>query len=181
MLIFKPLHRVHDYYQYSNLIYLAVAFGLIIGRQVKCISVAKSIYITLAIFLINVLTFNAIYSSYKFNKVNSENNVNLNISKYIKDHTADSDVVLVFGRDWSSEIPYYSQRRAVMVPDWYFARKGKEETQEIEYIVKNWSLFTDSNYKAMVSCAHYAGNLKLETLFQSNSKVAMHDCVVYIR
>jgi hypothetical protein len=32
--------------------------------------------------------------------------------------TAPDDVMVIVGRDWSSEIPYYSQRRALMVPEW---------------------------------------------------------------
>jgi 4-amino-4-deoxy-L-arabinose transferase-like glycosyltransferase len=181
MFIFKPLHRVHDYYQYSNLIFLAVAVGIVIGRQIKKPAATKSILITLIVALINISVFFGIYSSYKFKDINSLNNTDIEISKYIKKNTSSDNVVLYFGKDWSSEIPYYSQRRAVMIPDWYFARKGEDEIQELKNILNNWSLFTDSNYKAMVLCGYYADNMLLETLFHPTSKIAIHNCIVFIR
>jgi 4-amino-4-deoxy-L-arabinose transferase-like glycosyltransferase len=181
MLIFKPLHRVHDYYQYSNLIYLAVAVGIVIGRQIKNPTTTKSILITFIVASINVSVFFGIYASYKFKNINSLNNVDVEISKYIINNTSSDDVVLYLGKDWSSEIPYYSQRRAVMIPDWYYARKGNEEIQEIENIINNWTVYTDSNYKALVSCGRFGDNLVLQKLFQPNSKVIVDDCIVFIR
>lgn len=181
MLIFKPLHRVHDYYQYSNLIYLAVAVGIVIGRQIRNPTATKSISITLIVALINVSVFLGIYSSYKFKDINSLNNTDIEISEYIKNNTSIDDEVLYFGKDWSSEIPYYSQRRAVMIPDWYFSRKGKDETQEIQNIIENWSLFADSNYKAVVTCGPFKGNSVLKASFKKHSIVQISDCVIFLR
>jgi hypothetical protein len=33
--------------------------------------------------------------------------------------TTPEEVILVYGYDWSSEIAYYSERKAIMVPTWW--------------------------------------------------------------
>jgi hypothetical protein len=35
-----------------------------------------------------------------------------------KELTQQDDVLLIFGYDWSSEVPYYSERRAIMEANW---------------------------------------------------------------
>jgi hypothetical protein len=36
----------------------------------------------------------------------------------VKTTVPPEDIILVFGLDWSSELPYYAERRAVMWPGW---------------------------------------------------------------
>ena len=40
------------------------------------------------------------------------------IAEAIRTGTTAQGVVVAFGQDWSSELPYFSGRRAVMIPDW---------------------------------------------------------------
>jgi hypothetical protein len=40
------------------------------------------------------------------------------VASFVERSTAAEDVILIVGCDWSPEIPYYSHRRALMIPDW---------------------------------------------------------------
>jgi hypothetical protein len=42
------------------------------------------------------------------------------VCRAVREQTRPDDVILVVGCDWCSEIPYYSQRRALMVPVWHY-------------------------------------------------------------
>jgi hypothetical protein len=43
-------------------------------------------------------------------------NDNLAVAKTLKIYTRNESSIVVFGKDWGSEIPYYSERKAFMVP-----------------------------------------------------------------
>jgi 4-amino-4-deoxy-L-arabinose transferase-like glycosyltransferase len=181
MLIFKPLHRVHDYYQYSNLIFLAVLMGHIIGGQIDGGRKYIMIYLTFIVVAINVIIFTGVYANSKFTKIHFNQNNTLKLSNYIKNHTTEGDVILTFGADWSSEISYYSQRRAVMVPDWYLMKDVNKNSIDVKNLFTNWSKYTDYYYKAMVLCGSYRENKDIINLFESTSQVDFDDCSVHIR
>jgi hypothetical protein len=46
------------------------------------------------------------------------------LAEAVRQRTPPDSAILVYGMDWSSELPYYAQRRAMAVPPWL---KGWEE------------------------------------------------------
>ena len=115
-LIFTNLHVIHDYYPYANGAFLvaAVAWSIVgllegngwqkfVGGTLFAICVATSIWG----FYARIYRFQTLDPPYL-----------VHLGHEINIMTAPEDVVLVLGHDWSSEIPYYSQRRALMWPKW---------------------------------------------------------------
>jgi hypothetical protein len=50
-----------------------------------------------------------------FYTIQKRNNLLLQpLSRAVKAYTKESDIILIYGFDWSSALPYYSQRRALM-------------------------------------------------------------------
>ncbi len=115
-LIFTNLHFVHNYYAYSNGIFLLAAVswpivGLLEGRKWRRV---------LGIVVLLFCVFNSIDRYYNDLYQTQRNNANHldNLASEIKNITQPTDVVLIFSKDWSSEIPYYSERRTLIWPRW---------------------------------------------------------------
>jgi hypothetical protein len=72
----------------------------------------------LVLFLICVVNSIAAYNDrlYFIQKLGDSDVTN--VARAIKNVTQPNDVILVFGRDWSSDVPYYSERRAIVWPGW---------------------------------------------------------------
>ena len=114
-LIFTNLYYVHTYYHYANYIYAIVFMGIIIG---KCINRnGKSGYLLLGICLASNLY--AYFKGYYVSQSNPHNAVDIiKLSQTIKNNSKPTDIMLICGDDWNSEIPYYSERYAIMDTGW---------------------------------------------------------------
>jgi hypothetical protein len=115
-LLFTNLHVIHNYYAYANGIFLVAAIswcivGLLEGKWWHRL-------LGLMLFLICVVNSIAAYNQrYYFVQKFGDSDIT-NVARAIKNVTQPKDVILVFGRDWSSDIPYYSERRAIVWPGW---------------------------------------------------------------
>jgi len=108
--------RIHNYYAYSNGIFLLAAVswgivGLLEGRKWR-----KVLGIVVLLFCV----FNSIERYYDDLYQTQRNNATHldNLASEIRNVTQPKDVVLIFSQDWSSEIPYYSERRTLIWPRW---------------------------------------------------------------
>jgi len=115
-LVFANVHIVHNYYQYANGIFLVVllacgleALGTVAGERMRLAGLVLAGVMMLIGFRRDFLP--AITGPLPATGT-------LELAAYARAHTSPDDVLLVFGADWSSEIPYYATRRAMMVPDW---------------------------------------------------------------
>lgn len=115
--VFTNLHYVHNYYAYANGIFLVVAIGIISvdlwesGNYFKRIS-------GILLFCLTVFLSTSFYLKWYWPIQGSGYNFS-DAKKDIERYTKEDDVIVVFGADWSSEIPYYLQRRAIMIPGWF--------------------------------------------------------------
>lgn len=119
-LIFTNLHIVHNYYQTANLIYYIIAVALSVSIVCCRFSCNHRFLIIVAscFVLSNYFFFYKIYYVAKSAEINISNNRTLKLSDFIKNKTLKEKPILVFGYDWSSEIAFYSERKALMIPDW---------------------------------------------------------------
>jgi hypothetical protein len=115
-LIFTNLHYVHHYYVYSNGVFLLAAVSWGIVGLVEGLKWRKLLGIAVFLFCI----FNSIERYYDYSYQNQKNNATQwdSLAAEIRNSTQPTDVVLIFSEDWSSEIPYYSERRALIWPRW---------------------------------------------------------------
>ena len=121
VMIFTNLHLVHNYYQTASALFLiaglTLSVALAVPKKVKGVSI-----LPILVFLLvssNLFGFHLIYQESVERKYSIENNRTLAASDVIRRYTDSESGIVVFGNDWSSEIPYYSQRKAFVVPSSY--------------------------------------------------------------
>ena len=115
-LIFTNVHVIHDHYAYANGAFLLAAVswcivGLLEGAVWKQI-------LAVALLVISITSATVAYSGrlYQYQQFTGKN-WGLLIPA-IQKSTSPSDVIVIFANDWSPELPYYSERRALMWAPW---------------------------------------------------------------
>lgn len=113
ILVFTNLHLIHHYYQYANSLFLvfAVAYALYL---------LSNRFPVVAGFLVVALVSLQLYGYSKYfykDMMQPNRELQAMLATYAKAHTKPSDIVVGFGLTWSSEVPYYAQRRAMLISD----------------------------------------------------------------
>lgn len=113
-LIFTNLYYVHEYYYYANGFFLLFALGFLVlgviesgGGEIRVLS--GFLILPLLMGLMYKTYYHHFYASQKTNHTQY-----VGLTNAIRSFTNEDDVILIYGFDWSSEIPYYSQRKAIM-------------------------------------------------------------------
>jgi hypothetical protein len=115
-LVFTNLYYRHIYYYYANAVFLLSSLAFIV---VSLLEDNKWKYFTKLVILPALLL--TMYSTYFFSYYSTQKKNHLYLRpliEAIKSHTSESDIILIYGFDWHPEIPYYSQRRALMYHIW---------------------------------------------------------------
>ena len=138
--LFFNLYFIHNYYHiavnYLECIFVAISLSFVthkiksLSSKVKLISVSKYIRYTTYLALIICLTSNMIKSEYTkyytkhdlYVGPSSSANFVINVSNKIKEITPYNKSIICSGFDWDSSVPYYSNRKALMLPDWFNKR-----------------------------------------------------------
>ena len=115
-LIFTNLHVVHNYYAYANGIFLIAASSCAVVGLLEQKNWAPLLGIVI-FFVMIVVSVNGYYKGYYTIQKNNASQLD-NLAYIIKQMIPPEEIILVFGGDWSSELPYYSERRALMWPPW---------------------------------------------------------------
>jgi hypothetical protein len=115
-LLLPNLHRVHDYYQYAVAVWLVCAAGFAFSA-VSERSIAAFSVLALVLFAQQTHLFAGRHLPIMRSTIGIEHPV-LELSQVIRAMTGPDDVIIVFGHGWSSELPYYSERRGIVVPDY---------------------------------------------------------------
>lgn len=115
-MIFTNLHMVHSYYQNANAVFALAAVGLAIGYIARIGRPVLAGLILLAIASGQLVYFHNHYApvfhvDFRLDPVKQ-------ISELVKQSTAPDDGIVVLGQDWSSAVPYYSERKALVLPGW---------------------------------------------------------------
>jgi hypothetical protein len=112
-LVFTNLHMMHEYYQYANGIFLlsASGFGIIslLDRR-GLLQIAG-----LAVFVVTTaLQAFCYYAHGQYQLASVPSDTLLAITRAIDEKSRPQDIILIYGYDWDSSIPYYAHRRAIM-------------------------------------------------------------------
>lgn len=108
------LYYVHDYYLCALSPFICIILGYYYSIIIKYI-VNKN-YVKYLIMLFTVYIYiisNTLYIKSMFKNI--KNYPIISLGEYIQNTTNAHDRLLIFDDDWSSEIPYYSNRKACMV------------------------------------------------------------------
>lgn len=109
LLVFMNVHKVHNYYQYANGVFLLLALGA------SSLGFFRKHYLLAALFLPIML-----YSSYRgyherfVPYIWNAGSDQTSLTRYIRNNTKPEEYIIIFGQDWSPEIPYYARRKALM-------------------------------------------------------------------
>jgi hypothetical protein len=114
------------------------------------------------VIIVQVREFQGGYRRFLQAKFSPQNNATMAVSETLKIKTNSDEVVLVYGygdRDGSPEIAYYSERRAIMVPDWW-DRDPSDVLRNIEKFTGGKSL------GAIVVCSPFSRTEEFQALLQ---------------
>ncbi|AOS44970.1 hypothetical protein Verru16b_02039 [Lacunisphaera limnophila] len=113
-LVFANLYHIHDYYYAANSLLLLAAAGLMLAAAWDDARLPRGTN-WLALGLILLFQFHAYYRGYYSHHRNPAPPPPP-LAALIRDAVPADGVVLIYGADWNPLLPYYFQRRAVMVP-----------------------------------------------------------------
>jgi hypothetical protein len=106
---FTNLHVVHNYYQYAIGIFLVIAMALGLAHLIE----REDRWRWAGLALLGLLLF--FQTRIDWPSVNrTEDTALLAVADAAKRLTMPDEVLLIYGEDWSSVLPYYSERRALM-------------------------------------------------------------------
>ncbi len=113
--MFANLHSVHNYYQYANGVFLlaVAACGIEALRTTwddKLAFVATGVMVAFLLFGFK-RDFLPLFDRSLLNPQSQA------LATFARRNTAPDEVILGFGMQWSSEVPYYATRRAMLVID----------------------------------------------------------------
>ena len=114
-LIFSNLYFIHDYDHCASAVFLAAAFGLVAGAVLLDERLPRAMRVLLVGGTLVVAQGAAFARGYGgfYERPNPRP---MAFAEIVERTTDRDDVVVAFGLDWNAELPYYSHRRAIMVP-----------------------------------------------------------------
>jgi hypothetical protein len=119
LLVFTNLHIFHTYYQSANVIYLLLLLAIALVFLAEHTS-GRLFVVTFALVLASHIGhFHREYWRLAHQRITADNNLVMAAAKIVREESPPDKPILVYGLDWSSELPYYAQRKALAVPDWY--------------------------------------------------------------
>lgn len=116
-LVFTNVHFVHNYYQYANGIFLLV----LAACGVEAIAVRAGRWLGFAAVLLVCVLMLAGFRRDFLGRIQWQGpdvTRPLALADVARRNSSPDEVILAFGLDWSAEVPYYAERRAMLVPDW---------------------------------------------------------------
>jgi hypothetical protein len=112
-LVFTNLHERHNYYQYANGVFLIILVGLAIA------SLFDTGRTRLGIFLLTLIIAGQVTYFYvhlmPYLTMDYSRSPTLRLATLAKSLTNENQGVLVIWADWSSEVPFYSQRKSLVL------------------------------------------------------------------
>lgn len=175
-MVFTNVYKVHDYYVYGNGTLLIATIGFILASLYESEDKWQHLFATMLIFFIGKTMWDAgkDYRAHAaFNPTWAKD-----IGDFVKTRTAENDIVLIWGHDWSAELPFYLERRSVM------DRNNRSlNDPEWQATVKNLEI-TRSKVAAEIFCGKMDISFIQERLriFGLSNKLSasMYNCQIYL-
>lgn len=117
-LVFAPLFYVHDYYYVASISFLILSFSIFIEKNLLLYKNNLIYFLLIFIIVSNYSIFYLKYHS-KLTSISEIDATAILVGNYLKENLKSDEVSLIVGMDWSSTIPFYSERYALMIPSWY--------------------------------------------------------------
>jgi hypothetical protein len=179
ILLFFNLHVVHEYYPYSNAVFLLFGSGLLISSILVIQDRRSWIGAALLMLQVGACGYRYYEHYYPIQSVNASGRPDA--AGLVGRTTAPESVIVIIGLEWSAEFPYQSHRRAIM--DAFFPETPDWKLKPVEQaIVREGPL----NVAALVACDEGREGLRLDALLKDleiNNSTNLHadDCDIYER
>jgi len=121
LFFFTNLHIIHSYYQTANVVFLIFGLALITGFALESggRTAALAALGLVAAVVSNAYAFDRDYVRAVMQKNDIYNTRSLAVGAVISRELSADQAFVAFGNDWSSELAYFSQRKAFSVPTWF--------------------------------------------------------------
>lgn len=127
-LVFANLYHIHDYYYAANSLLLVGAAGLLLAAVWDDTRLPRGTN-WLALGLMLLFQGHGFYRGY-YSHHHDPAPPPPALAGVIRDTVPPDEVVLIYGADWDPLLPYYAQRRALMVPG-----ERENETDLLEQVI----------------------------------------------
>lgn len=175
-MIFTNLYFVHDYYLYASGIFavlaVTVSISVAYGTRTKIIA-------TIAVAVISISQIYYALTNDMFIQAAHDHPdmAQYQAGQFASKITHPDDAIVVFGQDWSSEVPYYAGRRGIAVPDWL-------PKEQVDAIFENpTKIFGDKQLGAIIDCRwsqEQSASPKADDWFAAHEAAGVFDfCKVY--
>jgi hypothetical protein len=145
ILLFFNLHVLHEYYPYSNAIFLLVAVGVLIASVLKIPGPRAWIGVALLVLEMGACGFRFFTHFYPIQIKNAPGRPAA--AALVDSTTGPQSVILIHGLDWSAEFPYQSHRRAIM--DAFYPQRQGWSVGPVERVI---AIEGPENITALVAC-----------------------------
>jgi hypothetical protein len=109
--VFTNLHDFHDYYQYATTLLVIVMVGFGFAAAESWLPRGRLLLPLLGAAIV-LKSIEGYTLDYRTRQAGNESVVE--VGNFVKTNTSPAALIVVHGDDWSSLLPYYSQRRALM-------------------------------------------------------------------
>ncbi len=116
IMIFTNLYFLHDYYYYAIAAFAAAAGSVAVTGLFATPAVPRWAAWTATLFALSlqfVIYFQGYYQEQRLDFYGGNG-----LTQALRANSSPDDVIMIYGDDWASMIPYYSGRRALMIPGW---------------------------------------------------------------
>jgi tetratricopeptide (TPR) repeat protein len=120
----------HSYYAVANLVFFLVAMGLSIVGLLERGGWRKAFGVALFVATLAAAVYQ--HQTLYLPLQHHPNRWPLRIAEMIRLTTKPDDVIVIYGYEWSPEIAYYAQRRALMLPHWVDAKEADAAFRELD-------------------------------------------------
>lgn len=111
--VFTNLHLIHHYYQYANSIFLVAAVGYVLYAGLQ-----RDKPLVLALLLLVCATeIFGFYARFYNDMMQPNRQLQAQISTFLRERIPSNEMFVALGLTWSAEVPYYAERRAMMISD----------------------------------------------------------------
>ena len=109
-LVFSNLHYVHDYYQFGTAAWLFMGLAVCVGSATagteRKVAAAALVLVAAGNFWVYTVRY---YPSMVRGK-----DAWMEVARYLSRQPRSQDVIVGYGLDWDSTVPYYSERKAIL-------------------------------------------------------------------
>ena len=114
-LVFTNLHVVHNYYQCSNAIFLVAALAVVLSEAVVRLPRAAAL---IALCGVVIGCLGASRSYLEMEREDLTESPPYRTAMFLKQVLPDDEIIVVMGVDWSCEVAFYAEKRAIYLPNW---------------------------------------------------------------